>query len=87
MTLRKVFFPLVYLGRTQKFGLITLLGLEHYCRTAFTNLVKQILFKTKDVLSQAALTPFRVKLEFHDDREEFTDQGKTPETRPLPRIC
>lgn len=81
MTLLKVFFSfgisLGYLGYTKKLGLMTLLGLDHYCRTAFTHLIQQILFKTKDALSQAAITPSRVKLEFHDAREEFTDQGKT----------
>jgi len=81
MTFLKVSFSLGisldYLGCTKKFGSITFLGLDHYCRTAFTHLIQQILFKTKDTLSQAAITPSRVKLEFHEAREEFTDQGKT----------
>ena len=81
MTFLKVLFSrgisLDYLGCTKTFGSITFLGLDHYCRTAFTHLIQQILFKTKDALSQAAITPSRVKLEFHEAREEFTDQGKT----------
>lgn len=56
-------------------SMMFLLGLDHYCRTAFTHLIQQILFKTKDALSQAAITPSRVKLEFHEAREEFTDQA------------
>ena len=50
-------------------------GLDHYCRTAFTILIKQILFKTKDAFSQAANHPARVKLEFREAHKEFTDQG------------
>ena len=50
-------------------------GLDHYCRTAFTILIKQILFKTKDAFSQAASHPARVKLEFHEAHKEFTDRG------------
>ena len=50
-------------------------GLDHYCRTAFTILIKQILFKTKDAFSQAANHPARVKLEFHEAQKQFTDQG------------
>ena len=88
MTFLKVLFSLgISLGCTKKFGSITFLGLDHYCRTAFTHLIQQILFKTKDALSQAAITPSRVKLEFHEAREEFTDQGKTRHDHRLPRIC
>jgi len=50
-------------------------GLDHYCRTAFSILIKQILFKTKDAFSQAANHPARVKLEFHEAHKEFTNQG------------
>ena len=52
MTFLKVLFSLGisldYLGCTKTFGSITFLGLDHYCRTAFTHLIQQILFKTKD---------------------------------------
>lgn len=56
-------------------SLMFLLGLDHYCRTAFTILIKQILFKTKDAFSQAANHPARVKLEFHEAQKQFTDQA------------
>jgi len=56
-------------------SLMFLLGLDHYCRTAFSILIKQILFKTKDAFSQAANHPARVKLEFHEAHKEFTNQG------------
>lgn len=55
---------------------VNLSGLDHYCRTAFTILIKQILFKTKDAFSQAAYTPAQVKLDFHEAHKEFTDQGE-----------
>lgn len=56
-------------------SLMFLLGVDHYCRTAFTSLIKQILFKTKDAFSQAANHPARVKLEFQEAHKEFTDQA------------
>ena len=52
------------------------LGLDHYCRTAFTMLIKKILFKTKDALSQAAYTPSHVTLDFHEAHMELNDQGE-----------
>ena len=55
------------------------LGIDHYCRTAFTILIKQILFKTKQAFSQAAFMPTQVHLEFHEARSEFTDQGEMVE--------
>lgn len=56
-------------------SLMFLLGIDHYCRTAFTILIKQILFKTKQAFSQAAFMPTQVHLEFHEARSEFTDQA------------
>lgn len=55
-------------------SLMFLLGLDHYCRTAFTVVIEQILFKTKDALSQAANHPGHVTLEFHEAHETFTQK-------------
>lgn len=56
-------------------SLMFLLGLDHYCRTAFTVVIEQILFKTKDAFSQAANHPAHVTLEFHEAHKEFTQKA------------
>lgn len=56
-------------------SLMFLLGLDHYCRTAFTMLIKKILFKTTDAFSQAAYTPSHVTLDFHEAHMELNDQA------------
>ena len=45
-------------------------------------LIENILFKTKDAFSQAAHTPSRVTLDFHEARKEFNDQGEPRYTLP-----
>lgn len=56
-------------------SLMFLLGLDHYCRTAFTIMIRLILFKTKDAFTQAASSPAHVKLDFHEASKDFTDQA------------
>ena len=51
-------------------------GLDCYCRTAFSTLIKQVLFQTKEVFSKAAFAPSQVKLGFNERHDEFTDQGE-----------
>lgn len=56
-------------------SLMFLLGLDCYCRTAFSTLIKQVLFQTKEVFSKAAFAPSQVKLDFNERHDEFTDQA------------